>query len=387
MSGVSTICFAASYAVALVLEISRLLFRSNVRRLFRLGFAAAGLLAHSAFLYYRALNATGAPLSSEKDWYLVAAWALVVVYLYLALFHPKAPFGLFLLPLALGLIATATFLAPDVPLARAPASKIWGAIHGISIVLATVSVLVGFVAGLMYLGQVRHLKHKISPWRGPRLPSLEWLQWANGRAMVVSVLMLGVGVLAGMVLNLINIRSQADHLPWTDPVVLATWLMFFFLLAAVVLSAFDRPARSGRKVAYLTLFSFVFLVIVLAAGLLMDSRHWGRTRGEKGEGSEERGQSNISVIENWPFVLGHRSPDSAMRNDACSTSSNPLVRAPKSNCLLATPAKPQAACGKCGSNFVEDVVGNNFGSLLPSPLALLPSPFRPPPSAPGVPAC
>ena len=281
MSGVSTVCFAASYAVALALEISRLLFRSSVRRLVRLGFAGAGLVAHSAFLYYRAINAAGAPLSSERDWYLVAAWALVAVYLYLAILHPKAPFGLFLLPLALGLIATATFLAEDVPLTREPASKIWGAIHGVSIVLAAVSVLVGFVAGLMYFGQVRHLKHKILPTRGPRLPSLEWLQQTNSRAIVLSVLMLGVGVLAGMVLNRINIGSPADHLPWTDPVVWSTWLMFFWLLAAVVLGALHRPVRQGRKVAYLTVASFVFLVIMLAVGLMMNSRHWGRGKAEK----------------------------------------------------------------------------------------------------------
>ncbi len=281
MSGVSTICFAASYAIALALEISRLLFRSGIRGAIMLGFAAAGLVAHTAFLYYRAVNAAGAPLSSEKDWYLVAAWVMVVVYLYLALFYPKAPFGLFLLPLALGLIGVARFLASDAPLAREPASEIWGAIHGISIVLAVVAVLVGFVAGLMYLGQVRHLKLKILATRGPRLPSLEWLQQTNGRAIIVSVLMLGVGVLSGMVLNLIN-RGQPGYVPLTDPVVLSTWLMFFWLLLAVVLSALHRPARKGRRVAYLTVASFVFLVIMLAAGLLMNSRHWGRAKAEAG---------------------------------------------------------------------------------------------------------
>ena len=56
LSGVSTICFAASYAVALALEISRLLFRSGVRGAVMLGFAAAGLVAHTAFLYYRAIQ-------------------------------------------------------------------------------------------------------------------------------------------------------------------------------------------------------------------------------------------------------------------------------------------------------------------------------------------
>ena len=139
----------------------------------------------------------------------MAAWALVAVYLYFAVFHPKWPFGLFLLPLALALIGAARFLADAAPLGREPASRIWGAIHGLSIVLATVAVLVGFVAGLMYLGQVRHLKHKIVSTRGLRLPSLEWLQWANFRAIVVSVLMLGVGILSGLVLNHINARQPS----------------------------------------------------------------------------------------------------------------------------------------------------------------------------------
>ena len=53
-----------------------------------------------------------------------------------------------------------------------------------------------------------------------------------------------------MVLNLINIDSPADHLPWTDPIIWSTWLMFLWLLAAVVLSALHGPVRQGRKVAY-----------------------------------------------------------------------------------------------------------------------------------------
>ena len=302
LSGVTTLCFAASYAVALALEISRLLFRSGVRGAIMLGFAAAGLVAQTAFLYYRAIHEHGTPLSSEKDWYLVAAWVLVVVYMHLAVLHPKVPFGLFLLPLVLGLIAAATFLADNDPLAREPASKIWGAIHGGSIVLATVAVLVGFVAGLMYLGQAWRLKHKRPATGGLRLPSLEWLQWANGRAMVVSVLMLGLGVLSGMILNRINISDQARRLPWNDPVILSTWLMFFWLLAAMILSTIYRPARAGRRVAYLTLVSFVFLAIMLAAGLLMDSRHWGR--GMKGEGGRGNGEdTKATVFSLSPFPL------------------------------------------------------------------------------------
>ena len=309
LSGIGIICFASSYAIAWALEISRLLFRSGVRGAIMLGFAGAGLVAHTAFLYYqavKAVNAQGAPLSSEKDWFLVAAWALVVVYLCLAVLRPKVPFGLFLLPLALGLIGAGTFLAPIEPLAREPASRIWGAIHGLSIVLAAVSVLVGFVAGLMYLGQSRRLKHKRLPAGRLRLPSLEWLERTNSRAIVASLVMLGVGVLSGMVLNLINTGNEAARLGWNDPVVLSTWLMFLWLLASVVAIAVYRPARQGRKVAYLTVASFVFLVIMLTAGLLMDSRHWGRGE-ERNDECRMMNDECSPAVRNSSFIIHHSS--------------------------------------------------------------------------------
>jgi len=85
-------------------------------------------------------------------------------------------------------------------------------------------------------------------------------------------------------------------------------------LAAVVLTAVYRPARAGRKVAYLTLASFVFLAIMLAAGLLMDSRHWGR--GERGEGRGERERTvNWSLkIGHWSLAIGHSNLQWPMTN-------------------------------------------------------------------------
>ena len=57
ISGISITCFAASYAVVLALEISRLFFRSRVRWAVMVGFAGAGMVAHTAFLAYRAVHA------------------------------------------------------------------------------------------------------------------------------------------------------------------------------------------------------------------------------------------------------------------------------------------------------------------------------------------
>lgn len=272
LSGVSTLCFAGSYAVVLLLELSRLVFHSGVRRIIILALAAAGLVAHSAFLYYRAAREPGSPLSTQQEWYLLAAWFLAVVYLYLAVCHPRQAFGLFLLPLVLGLVGVATFLASAEPFPRASASRAWGIVHGTSILLATVVVLFGLVTGLMYLEQARRLKRKRPPRRGLALPSLEWLRAANGGAIIVSLFLLGVGVLSGLVLTAM---SHDGHLRWNDPVVLSTLAMLAWLFSAAMVSAFYRPARAGRKVAYLTLANFVFLVAALGIGLWLNTSHGG----------------------------------------------------------------------------------------------------------------
>ena len=54
LAGISLTCFTASYAVALALEITRMWFRSGLRRALMLGFAAAGVLAHTIYLGKRA---------------------------------------------------------------------------------------------------------------------------------------------------------------------------------------------------------------------------------------------------------------------------------------------------------------------------------------------
>ena len=319
LAGVQVVCFASSYAVALALEISRLFFRSGVRGAVMLVFGGAGLLAHTLYLANRTVIAVESPLSSNQDWCLLAAWALAIIYLYLTVYHPKTPFGLFILPSVLGLIGAAYFWADSRPFAREPASRIWALIHGMSILLATVAVLVGFAAGLMYLRQARRLKRKLPSSSRLRLPSLEWLRRANSRALVVSLIMVGIGILSGVVLNLLDRGRPNDRLAWTDPVILTTLLMFAWLLVSVVAGLFYRPAREGHKVVYVTLVSFVFLVLALSAFLSLGTGHGGNRRGE---GSRFRvqgsgfGPSSSFIVHRSSFIP-HPSP-SAIRAAARS---------------------------------------------------------------------
>ena len=126
LSGISVFCFAASYTVALALEATRLWFRSGVRGALMLGFAGAGLVAHTLFLIYRAISADAAPLSSAFDWYLLAAWVVVVVYLYSIYYHPTAAIGIFVLPVVLAHVSEWRNFSAREPFPQDPAAQVLG---------------------------------------------------------------------------------------------------------------------------------------------------------------------------------------------------------------------------------------------------------------------
>ena len=272
LAGISITCFFSSYLVAMLLEISRIFFRNRVGSFVELAFAFAGVFAHTLFLAYRAGVTGGSPLSSPFDWYLLAAWTMAVVYLLVAISSRGTASGVFILPLVLLLIGMAQFATKE-SFAPQRASRAWGDVHGTALLLGTVSVLVGFAAGAMYLVQSYRLKHKLLPSEGLRLPSLERLEKLNSRALLVSVVLIGIGFGAGLMLNAVKNRRDDAAIPFSDPVVVMSALMFFWLLIASVFNLAYRPARRGRKVAYLTLASFVFLAFTLAAVLFGGSEH------------------------------------------------------------------------------------------------------------------
>jgi len=271
LSGINILCFAASYAVALGLELLGLWSRLQIRRVALLTMASAGLVAHTWYLGQQVAATPSAPLATHQDWYLLAAWALAVIYLAAKFYYRKSSMGLFLLPVVLGLIAASHF-ASTVPLASANASRLWGRLHGLFLMLGTVAVLLGFVAGVMYLIQSYRLKHKLRTWQHLKLPSLEWLEQANSRSLGAAALFVGGGFFTGVLLRLGQTEGQ-NLVPWTDPVVLALGSMLAWLMVAEAFRVVYPAARRGRKVAYLTVAAFVFLLLALGAVTLEDSLH------------------------------------------------------------------------------------------------------------------
>jgi len=274
ISGISVVCFSASYLVALACEASRPLFRSGLRGAVLVGFATAGFLAHTLFLAWRAAHEPNVPLSSAFDWYLLAAWLLAGGYLWLLVANPRTQVGLFLLPVVLGLVGAAQ-LSSRAPFPQSPATQVWGVIHGSFNLAASVAVAGGAVAGLMWLIQATRLTRKRTPAQGLRLPSLELLAATTGRAAWIAAWTAAAGFVSGLVLNAVNRqRGLLETVPWNDPVVLRMGMLVAWLIAAAIATrAFARRPEAARVAAWLSLASFVVLTASILWGVLGTTRH------------------------------------------------------------------------------------------------------------------
>src|SRR5258706_8093009 len=241
LTGISLVCFVTSYGLTLALEVSRLFFRMPIRMVVMLLFAAIGLTMHTLYLYNRAVAAS-VPLSNWHDWYLIAAWVVAAAYLGLAASRPQTSVGLFMLPVVLALIGVAYAFDKDLSLTQQNAQSVWGIIHGVMLLLGTIAISLGFVAGLMYLAQSYRLKHKLPPRQGFKLPTLEGLQKANKQLLAWSSFLIALGIVAGIILNFI----KQGQIPWSDPIVVTSGVLLAWLLVATVFEWTYKPAQQGR---------------------------------------------------------------------------------------------------------------------------------------------
>lgn len=260
LSRVTVFCFAASYAVALALEMWHLFRPRPILRYLALGFGAAGLFAHALFVLFQPL-----PLASANGSLLFLALILAIFYFYGALHHHKLAWGIFVLPLVLALVILADLFRSTGsegdtfgPLLSFRGEHVWGTIHGILVLLAAVGVCVGFLASVMYFFQLQRLRAKIAPTHGVRLWSLERIEAMNKRAILWSFPLLTAGLIVGIALQ---IHRGDNWEGFSSPKVLSTlglWIVFAILLYL----RYAVHAR-GRQLALGTMVAFALLVIAL----------------------------------------------------------------------------------------------------------------------------
>ncbi|MBE6427433.1 MAG: hypothetical protein E7028_02420 [Planctomycetaceae bacterium] len=231
-----------------------------------LGFALTIL---TGFLGWRIFHSGRIPLSSPQDAILVLIWVLTGIAMGLISTWRRKSFGLGLLPMIL-LLLLAVFGADDTPYAARPASAVWGGVHGGSMLLAAVSIFFGCLSGMMFLRQAWALKHPsfASSRKGWIHPSLEWLHAANQHSMKLATVMLALGVLSGIVMDLLRHDSVNLLANW---MILGTMGLLFWFVLSLVLGFFWTRANAGPQIAFRTILNFAALCTLF--GLVIFSQH------------------------------------------------------------------------------------------------------------------
>lgn len=282
LTGVSLTCFLFSYLAVFLLEVWRLFFKLPARQFLILVGMGAGLLAHTIFLGNELFGDQSTRfLSNWFQWVVLGAFGLAIACTYLMARNPTGNVGLFLIPLVLALIGIAVLVKNDQPFAADSAVTFWARVHGVSLLLGTMFIFQGFAFGVMYLVQSYRLKKKSKKRGFLRLPALEFLQSINRMTLFASAITLGAGMLSGILLNL----SRDGRVAWFGSGILVSLALFVWALVAAILEVRSTNALGGRRGAFLSIASFVFLVVVLL--FVMLSTHGQSSPKESAEPQKE----------------------------------------------------------------------------------------------------
>lgn len=284
MARLTVLCFAGTYALALLAELARVAVRAPTRSFLTVGLTALAWVVQTAYLANLVATTRAVPMRTLFDSMLVLSWILGAIGLYLMVRSSRTAVGAFVLPIVVVLASLAGTSAPrqaDWRTAWGGATAFWGMVHGAFLLAGAVSTCMAFAAGLMYLAQARRLKAKRAPRWGSVLPSLEQSERLNRGAVALAFPLLTFGLLIGLVLTLeLGARPGADDaLRWTDPKIVSAGVMW--LVFAVLVHARFRPAMRGRGVVWLTIVAFAFLVFtwVGVEVLRLPTRHGGGSTG------------------------------------------------------------------------------------------------------------
>ena len=248
----STVFFLASFVyTALALGMRRRHFSPPLN----LALVVVGFVLQTWFLYARGQALGRCPLTNFFEVVGFLCWALAFFYLIVGNTYRLSPLGLLTAPLVGLLQIFALAALPDRPGGHTSRDALnpWLETHAAFSMLAFGAFALAGVAGGMYLWQERQLKsHRVRAIFF-QLPPMADLGRLNARLLVVGLLLLSVGLVAGVFMGVPN---SAPHLVWA----VVVWLLYAFLVQA----RWGAWRLGPRRVAGLSVGAFGLSLLTLS---------------------------------------------------------------------------------------------------------------------------
>ena len=233
------------------------------------GMLAGGWVLHTVAMVKRGFNLEACPITNLYEATAFIMWTIVAGYLVIGVWQRFRFVGAFASPLLFLLGVFALF--PDMDPELAPGShKFSGALSSLHKALLLLS-FGGFglsaVGAVMFLTQEKDLKlHKFRAILS-KLPSLERLEVAMTRLVWIAFGLLT----AGLVTSSAYLHQVKNVWFQPDPEML--WVIGVWIFYLVLLMLQKRHAQSGRRFAWGTLGSFLFVMLTFWGVYLLSPLH------------------------------------------------------------------------------------------------------------------
>jgi ABC-type uncharacterized transport system permease subunit len=213
-----------------------------------------GWLAQTALLAVQAARENGFPWGTWAGSLNLFVWLVVTVYL--GVRRPYRLVGLAVMPLAAALLVVARAGGGTGTGARSHYSNLFLVLHVGLVLAAFAGFTLAAALSAFYLWQERRLKRREVTILRRRAPSLATLDRLAGRAVLLSLPTLTLGLAVGLA----RLLADGDRIDALVAATVATWLVW----AAYLLL---RVARgwTGRRAAYIALAGFALVIIVRLA--------------------------------------------------------------------------------------------------------------------------
>lgn len=237
-------------------------------KLFPNGILYLGAFLHLSILIIRAMRSGHFPVTTIYESLLFFAFVIVIAGLFFGK-REKNPFiNVGVLPVAIILLIVALFQIQDVETLAPALQSYWLTIHVGFAFLSYAAYCVAFAAGIFYIFLERQMKQKHFGLLYQLLPPLEMLDEINYFAVALGFVFLTIGIVTGSVWA--N-ETWGRYWGW-DPK--ETWSLITWFLYAVLLHVRVTSRYRGRKIAYLSILGFGFVIFTyLGVGLLLPGLH------------------------------------------------------------------------------------------------------------------
>jgi len=222
---------------------------------------SALIVCHLAEIFTRNIALGTMPLSTTHDAYAFIAFSILVVYMISELGLKNRGAGLFVLSFALILELLSAINMSWEPETNELLTNNTFAIHASLSITGYTALSLAAIYALMYIIQNNNLKKRRLGNLFSQLPALTYLERMSVRAVVTGIIVLGIGLLLGHYQALI----MMDEFFPNDPKVIVSDAVWLIYLIGYIVTTMKK--WRGDKVAYLSLYGF--LVLVIGGGIVI----------------------------------------------------------------------------------------------------------------------